>query len=767
MGAFDDLGATISSGVSGAINAVSTGIASGLSSVTNAISGVTSSLTGGLSGLSGVSSISNALAGIAGALGIAPGSSLPLPNPLFRYASYNCIIGLSSISDEFLSNPDSTYRIGLYGDIIAKSASIEPYNRVQIPQGSFEFYIDDVKLESTIGHKSGTNSNVTDLSFKIIEPYSMGLFYTALQQSAAKNSHTNWNVAPFLLTINFKGNTETGIMEDIPGTDRQIPIQITGMDMTVNENGAVYNCTGIPYNAVALNDGNKNFMSDVSARGKTVGEILQWGDKSLEAVLNQKLKEVADTNGIEVPDRILILFPQNSASSATDQPSSGDSESSPGSATTDPTPLPTDFMTSLNVSNKSVTDKVDILVQDPSSMNAIGQAKMGFDELRKGDPPIGGEQEVYDEKKKINVRSKNGVDPQVTEMKFKQDTDILNAINQTILASRFVVESLDPGKITPEGYKDWWHIDTQVYQSGVENKATGLKPRLLVYRVLPYHVHQSSGPLAPSTKPVGLNGPLQSQVVKEYNYIYTGKNVDVLKFDIKYTNNFIDTLPADGTSGTQDAKTAADQGGAKEKTPVTQEQALNNTGSAPPTKPGTSPTAVSYSAKRSQTDRLGGGGAEIEATRAARAFFDRAFQGTDMADLSLEIIGDPYYIATSGTGNYTAQPVTENLNADGSVNWQSGEVHVSINFRTPIDIGYNGLYNFHNPTQSVAMISGLYRITTVVSNFSKNEFKQTLTGLRLRLQELPGGGSPNAGVAADNNKINTKDPNSNEEDGTE
>jgi hypothetical protein len=767
MGVFDDLGATIASDVSKAVGVVSTGIASGLSSVSNAISGVTSSLAGGLSALSGIPSITNALASIAGSLGIEPGSSLPLPNPLFRYATYNCIIGLSSIPDSYLSNPDSTYRIGLYGDIIAKSASIDPYNRVEIPQGSFEFYIDDLKLESLIGHKSGTNSNVTDISFKIIEPYSMGLFYTSLQQASDKNSHTNWNVAPFLLTLNFKGNTETGIMEDIPGTDRQIPIQITGMDMTVNELGAVYNCTGVPFNGIALSDSNKNFMSDVSVRGKTVGELLQWGDKSLEAVLNQKLRDVADTNGIEVPDRILILFPQNSASSATDQSASGESESSPGSATADPTPLPSDFMTSLNVSNKAVTDRLDILVQDPSSMNAIGQAKMGFSELRKGDSPMGGEQEVYDEQKKINVRSKNGIDPQVSEMKFRQDTDILNAINQTILASQFVVESLDPGKITPEGYKDWWHIDTQVYQSGVENKATGLKPRLLVYRVLPYHVHQSSGPLAPNTKPVGLNGPLQSQVVKEYNYIYTGKNVDVLKFELKYTNNFIDKMPADGTSGTQDAKTQADQGGAKEKTPVPQEEALNNSGNSPPTKPGTSPTAVSYSAKRSQTDRLGGGGLETEASRAARAFYDRAFEGTDMADLSLEIIGDPYYIAMSGTGNYTAQPLTENLNTDGSVNWQSGEVHISINFRTPTDIGYNGLYNFHNSHQSVGMISGLYRVTNVTSNFSKNEFKQTLTGFRLRMQELPGAGSPTAGVSADNLKINPKDTNSNEEDGTE
>jgi hypothetical protein len=766
MGLFDNLGATVTSNISGAINAVSTGIASGLSSVTNALSGVTSSLTGGLSGISGQAAISSALSGVASSLGIAPGSTFPLPNPLFKYATYNYIIGLSSIPDSYLSNPDSTYRAGKYGDIIAKSASIDPDNRIKIPQGSFEFYIEDLKIESNIGHMSGTNTHVTNLSFKVIEPYSMGLFYTALQQAADKNSHTNWNVAPFLLTINFKGNTETGIMEDIPGTDRQFPIQITGMDMTVNQEGAVYNCTGIGYSTVALQNSNKNFLSDISVRGKSVGEILQYGEKSLQTILNQKLQEVADTNGIEVADRILILFPQNQASNSTNQAATGDSETSPGSATVDPTPLPSDYLASLNVTNKAVTDKLSILVQDPSSMNNIGQAKLGFDEIRKADAPMAGARESYDEKKKINVRSKNGVDPQVTEMKFSQDTDILNAINQVILASQFVIESLDPGKITPEGYKDWWHIDTQVYQSGVENKATGLKPRLLVYRVLSYHVHQSSGQTAPSTKTVGLDGPLQDQVVKEYNYIYTGKNVDVLKFDIKYTNNFIDTLPADGTSGTQDYKTAADQGGAKASNPVTQEEALNNTGNSPPIIPGTSPTAVVYTGTKAKTDKLGGGGAELPATRAARAFFDRAMKGTDMADLSMDIIGDPYYLASSGVGNYTAQPLTENLNTDGSVNYLSGEVHVSVNFRTPIDIKNNGLYNFDNPLQSIAMISGLYRVNQVTHTFLKNEFKQTLIGSRLRLQEILGAGSPAAGISADNTKVNAKDDNTQEESGT-
>jgi len=44
-------------------------------------------------------------------------------------------------------------------------------------------------------------------------------------------------------------------------------------------------------------------------------------------------------------------------------------------------------------------------------------------------------------------------------------------------------------------------------------------------------------------------------------------------------------------------------------------------------------------------------------------------------DLTLEIIGDPYFIQQSGTGNFTAQETEyKNLNSDGTMNHQNGEV---------------------------------------------------------------------------------------------
>jgi len=755
MGIFDPLGSTIShvgsslvSGASNAITAVEHGLASGLSAATNALSGVTSALGNLSGGVSGILSVANSFGSSFVSLSGPANSEFPLPNPLFDYATYNCLIGLAALPKDFLENPDSTYRVGARAPLIAKSASIDPENRVRLAEGSFEFYIDDLKIHSMVGWEQGKNSNAQTMSFKIFEPYSMGLFFEALQVTAQKLGFKNWTDAPYMITIEFQGNKETGQMEFIPKTDRQIPINITDIQMRVTNEGTHYDCVANPYNQAALTDGFKNFQSDLAIKGTTVQEMLQSGPKSLESVINQKLREVAKINNIERPDRILILFPKEAASEAASSGStSGDTEANPdtNAATTASDPV--------SVSDsKSVTIKLNVtesehhnLIQSKDDVNDIGRAKMGFSQTRRGDAPMGNDKDVYDAEGKIMSRNQNPIDVNQSDMKFRQDTDILNAINQVILQSEFIDQTLDPGAVTAEGYKGWWNIDTQVYIIGEMNKATGVPPKLLVYRVLPYKLHMSSGPTPPNVKPAGV-AALKKQAVKEYNYIYTGKNVDILKFDINFKANFRGVLLADGGTANQSVVTQSNTGGSKENN-VPEIEAITP-GNNPSTAPSI-PTSVSYFQTLSNTDKFGGGGAETQATRAARMFHDSVTAGFDMMSLDMTIVGDPYYIAMSGTGNYTAQASTENLNEDGSISYQTGEVHIVVNFRTPIDIDLNkGLYNFgSNPTVPVHSFSGLYRVQSIDSTFSKNQFTQDLHLFRIRNQELAGAGTASAALA--------------------
>jgi phosphotransferase system IIB component len=705
-----------------------------LDSATNAISTATKTLTdvGPASGLSGVlDKIGGAIGGALSSFGTLfkpiSGIKLPLPNPLFAYASYDYILGIAALTDADLNFPDKSYRAGKVLPLICKSANADPKNRISTPYGKFDFFIDNLEITSTIGLEKGQNTNATGIKFDITEPYSMGMFMISCQVAAQEAGHDNWRAAPFLLTIDFRGNKETGQMDKIPETSRQIPFKFQMINMRVTQQGAVYSCEAFPYNQEALTTKHSSLKSDASIKGSTVQEVLQTGEQSLQVVINQRLQQLKKDGIVSVADEMLILFPNDVASETAP---AAQSESASG-ATSAPSPAAALFK-KLGIA-KSTVNKT--LVQPEGVCNALGQAKIGYDENRKGDVAVGKDNVVYDSALGVNVRQKNTITISQGVFKFSQDTDIPNAINQVLLSSEFPEKTFDTQNLSPEGYRGWWRIDVQTYNiSATENAGTGEKAKLIVYRVVPYSAH-SSRLMPPNTKAPGFE-QLKKQAVKVYDYIYTGKNVDILKFDIEFSSSFSSLMASDSLKRTQDSKTASSTGGAKEGQPIV---APLQAGNPPPKDLGSNPTMVNYTKVGTDTDKFGGGGSETMATRAARLFHDAITTGTDMIQLNMEIIGDPYYIAQSGQGNYTSTPTQyPNLNSDKTINWQNGEVHIAVRFRTPIDINQTtGLYNFGGSSQTAPVIgfSGLYKINNVESSFKGGKFTQRLMGFRPPGQE--------------------------------
>lgn len=684
--------------------------------------------------VNGLSSITDMISGELKSIGSIftkiPEQKFPLPNPLFAYASYTYTLGIAGLTDDDLHNPDTTYLSGKRLPLICKSANADPSNRVNTPYGRFDFFIDDVELESIIGFMKGFNTNVSKIRFKITEPYSMGLFIISVQQLAQELGHDNWRDAPFLLSIDFKGNKETGQIDSIQNTSKRIPFIFTDIEMTVTESGSVYMCEAMPHNQAALTDNVSKFKSEIAIKGKTVQEILQTGEKSLQSVVNQRYKQLVEQKLVSVADEILILFPQDVSSSANNNSSKKENNSS---AVTDPgNSSESSIFKKLGVTRSTVNQS---LVQDSKDCNVIGKASSGFSEYRTGTTPIGKENAVYDEKSGGFIRAKNTIDVKESDFKFAQNTDIPNAINQVILQSDFVKETLNAANLTAEGYRTVWRIDVQTYNLGSkETPEQGVKPKLYVYRVVPYNAH-AGNMMPPNTKPPGYDN-LKKQVVKEYNYIYTGKNVDIKNFEIKINNGFSSVMAVDGGRKSQDVKQAAEMSGKSEQQSVS---LMLGKGNAPSKELGVIPTIVKYIGTITGTDKKGGGGVETESTRAGRLFMDAVTRGMDLIELDMTIIGDPYYIVQSGMGNYTSKPTQYmNLNEDGSVNYQNGEVVIGVNFRTPIDINQqSGMYDFggKSKTAPVMQYSGMYKVLTVNSTFKGGEFVQTLKGQRMPLQE--------------------------------
>jgi hypothetical protein len=200
--------------------------------------------------------------------------------------------------------------------------------------------------------------------------------------------------------------------------------------------------------------------------------------------------------------------------------------------------------------------------------------------------------------------------------------------------------------------------------------------------------------------------------------------VDILKFDITINSTFYQVMMSDNFKRSRDVQIAGQTAsGAVIKDANIKTPTSNSTPSV-----GAQPQQTKYVGITTSTDNKGGTRGETEATRAARLFHDSMINGMDMMNITFEIVGDPYYIANSGSGNYTATSTNLiNVTKDGEINYQNGEVDILINFKTPSDINQmTGLYNMDNSILC-QQFSGLYKITTIVSSFKQGHFTQTLT----------------------------------------
>lgn len=668
----------------------------------------------------------------------------PFSNVLHNYASYSYIFTLSAIDQYRLNYPNETYKQGDLGQIILKSGSGRPNERVFIDGiGLLEFYIDDVNIKSVISFDRTTgNTNATGISFKIIEPYSMGMFFHALQTSARLMGFKNYTLAPYLLTLEFIGHISPGTqgisgdsLSSVEKTTRHFPIRFQLLEMEVNAAGATYDVKAIPINHHAFSTTYMKIKSDISISGKTVHELLQTGKKSLQKVLNDRLIEEGKNNN-KVPDQILISFPID--------PSSGQSSKKQGDANENSTPRATVNPAETSASKLSVYDKLRVsvkengngtLVQDIEDINPFGRASMSFDAYKQGDTPFAKDDVVYDSKKHVYTRGNVTIDPNEGDMKFPQSADIVDIINQVIQMSDYGRQALKKEQISPAGKLSWWRVDPQVYSIPTDqnDNITGQPPQLIVYRVIPYKTDVSN------FLPPGKGNPYieeaKKQALREYNYIYTGENLDIINFEIKFRASMYQALHANVGNNSGDQVQTEQRSNLSEspnqKHDPQQDQIakqLFNIDDLPDTE-----NEIIIPTKTDQTESSGtgkgGGSLNTNETLLTKQAHDIILNGTDMISPAMEIWGDPFYIADSGMGNFSSKQVKklDNINADHSMNYQSSEIDIVVNFRSPVDIdGASGTYKFGN-TRIIDQFSGLYQVRRCESLFAKGRFTQTLS----------------------------------------
>lgn len=651
-------------------------------------------------------------------LGVKPYNTIP--NPLEQFAHYSVVWTLACPNPRDFNNPTSYRKEGALENIVFSSAGRFDDKRASTIYGKPEFYLNNFIMKTIVAANARSgNSNAIKFEWDIYEPYSMGLLLQALEVAARNAEYINYLDAPYILKMEFKGWNELGqeikIGESPLVKPKFFVLKLIGVKFNVTESGSQYKMEAIPFNHDGFADTINTVYNDIKlTAGKKgiVEEVLSVGPGSLAASLNQTEKKMVDEKRIKFPDTYRIVFPK----------SSSDFKPSFSATTIDRAQLdPNNPKKTKNVISGT---QVEAIADFDS--NLIGLSDFGFDQKQGGNYPFRKHGDQVD-KSGVVKRDNMTIDPKNRTFQFSQGQTITAMINQVLLSSTYAKEAVL--KKPKDGFINWWRIDVQIELDKYDS-TIGDFSRIITYRVVPFKVHHTVFSNA-STSPLGYD-TLAPKIAKEYNYLYTGQNVDVLKFDIQINNLFFGGLNPKPENESAQAANPNNSGPAEKKNKETK------------TGQGGAEAAQTSTLGRRRTKRdpellarvnKGGPGTSDTEKKVAENFHQAFINGSsaDLVKVNLEILGDPYWIVDSGMGNYfsPANESNDQITQDGTMNYENGDIFVYLTFRTPADINeVTGLYDFSiNGKESP--FSGIYRVISCENQFQDGTFKQKLDCLRM------------------------------------
>jgi len=607
-------------------------------------------------------------------------------NPLNAYASFNNLFTLACITPA-QQNKGGPFTPGNLNNVVCRTQGdwYPGTKHVKTEFGQYDYIIDDLIVASLPSMNKATGAAfATKITFKVTEPYSLGLFFLALQEGAKASGYSNFREAPYLLVIEFAGYYDDKKPHIDPNLTRYIPMRFLSIKLKAGQGGSLYECEGIPYNENAFLDPFAHSTEDVKLSGSVVKDVLAGGGESLKAALQKQAQNLKKDGQIASgTDIIDIQFPP---------------------------------------SWKVVS----------SSGNPIGSSSLFNDFNEAGQIKFPNNDAHWNKLKQIyNDNSINLSKDR--NFHFKKGCKIQDMISEIVLRSEYITKQLLNTSILldPKGMIKWFRVETRVEDmafSSVLNRQT----RKYIYRVVPYEVHVSRF-LPAASIPPGYP-ELNKTAARVYEYLYTGQNTDIINLNLEFNFAFFTAVPSDAgqTTGQENsAQTAGIQKDEKEK--------ILGGGDSRDRLPG---DAVGSVAPVGTADvNKGGSGNDTDKSMQAKTLEALLTNEGDLVTLDIEVRGDPYYLPSSGMGNIIKEEVSYNILGDGSMNYQSGETDFVIIIRTPIDLDpKTGLYKF---AKTVDELSGLFMIQEVESKFNHNKFTQTIKGIRRRVQLGSGSASKN------------------------
>lgn len=556
--------------------------------------------------------------------------------------------------------------------------------------GRFDLFIDDVEIETLMAFTPASGTTLpTSVKFTVIEPYSINGFIEALHVSAIAAGYPNYTQASFLLKMEFVGypDDDTTVFKNpqvVENSTRYFPIKFTGIEVEVTERGTRYRCAAIPWSDAAFGQPN-SLKRPVTMAGNTVGDILKNLIKNLNDQLREDDKAAKSGTPANDSDEYEIVFPTRTDSGF-------------------------DY-TQINDIGKT---SLKTILRDP----AIYKFK-DPGEIEKKQTP----QQNDSNPDEIKLHPTSGSPPQI---QFAENQKINEIIAAVIRDSEYIRKILKESKVDGNGFIDYFAIKAEVTNKSTIDPVSRKPFQKYRFSVIPYKVHFTR---IPSLKGQKFDpGPITKLSLREYNYIYTGNNVDILNFKLNFNTLFFEAIPL--AMGNNDQPGAASSAGQPNDT---KRQLKGDDISNQKSDQNFSPT-LRQVPQPVTTDGANASQRSTDPYYALAKNMHSAIIDSNASMLTgnIDILGDPFYLVTGGIGNYDSKPSgVQGLTQDGEADHLQGEVLITINFRNPVDI--NPLQkggNFYFETEKLPF-SGVYMVTKAVSSFKDGIFKQSLDIIRV------------------------------------
>ncbi len=572
--------------------------------------------------------------------------------------------------------------------------------------GRFDMFLDNVEIETIMGFsENGGTTQPTNVNFEVFEPFSINGFIEALHVSAVAAGFPSYAGAPFLLKMEFLGYPDTGDMpkaEIVDRSTRYFPILITGIEVTVNETGTKYKLSAVGYNEAGFGNASQ-LKKPIKMAGNSVKDILE----NLMIGVNKQIVEANEKARKKKPaanehDEYKIKFPVWKEGEG--------------------------FTDGLNdIGKAQVTEilKDNALYKFPDPGKTT---KPTTQQTRGQQNPTPEESQKRPEYYKL--------EPNNPVVQFAEGKNLNECIASVIRDSKYIrniVEKLASPEwktvVDSNGMVDYFLIRMEVENKDVIDEEAQRPYQIYTYVITQHKIMYTRIPNYGSEQlDMTKIAPLS---LREYNYIYTGKNIDVLNFKLNFNTLFFEAIPqALGNNNSPPAKdAAAKSNGTEPRANVDSTSRQNVTARglpAVPRKPDPDLTGVGA--------QDNGGQRQDDAYYALAKGMHNAIVNSKGSMLTgeIEILGDPYYLVTGGIGNYNPPPdkKSNRETEDGEAAFNYGEVLITIYFRNPQDLDTleaGGRLRFD---PELIPFSGIYRVNKVKSMFKDGIFKQSLEIMR-------------------------------------